>query len=498
MTNDSRNSNALLKVIIVLISILFVAFIGYKKRDQIQEKIYENMSKTIETWNQLFIGDEVSLSGKIADNWDLISFSHTLWAQEYGLLWLKSKKIDLFKYKDSVYIQGVVSDIKNNTPIIEVTNIVSLETEILSWNIVEEESINSGIVYIKKAWLFFTPEFFASYKIISSDNGEIRIKSNDEEKDIVINYFDCNKQISEKNCIGLADSFSKSKETSIISPHGIEYFKLIEIKSWFFHNSDLFWYFINDVEKADVADITKYIHSINTNYINTKIKENISSLCSDYNLNIVNINDYELSKNNEDLEVTINGNNEGNTKKLKCILKINPLLSKWASLVSIAEVDENSEVQSGTNDDLNQNDNEDIIVEDKDPIEIINSDFDPNVEQFPVELEKSLKFSSRRGHTIILPSSNIAFQDFATEENFNQVWVSCFSRMAVVKYSDKENLENNSTVDIFECSIKNSFDDSNPRLIYKQLGERNFIIRTNDPSWYDFAKNIKIEITPTD
>jgi len=70
--------------------------------------------------------------------------------------------------------------------------------------------------------------------------------------------------------------------------------------------------------------------------------------------------------------------------------------------------------------------------------------------------------------------------------------------MSVVKYSEKTNLENKSSLDIFECSIKNSFDDSSPMLIYKQVGERNFVIRINDSAWYDFAKNIKIEISSTD
>ena len=495
MTNSSKRSNVLLKVIIVLISILFVAFIWYEKWDQIQESIYENMQKNIETWTNLFINDEISLSGKIADNGDLISFSHTLGTQEYGLLWLKSKKIDLFKYKDNVYIQGIVSDIKNNTPIIEVTSIVSLDTDILSGDISEEDSINSGIVYINNAGLFFEPEFFLTYKILSSDNGEIKIQTNDEKKNITINYFDCNKQISDKNCIALADSFSKSKETSIISPHGIEYFKLIEIKSWFFHNNDLFWYFINDVEKSDVASITKYIQSVNTNYINTKIKENIDILCKDYTLNIATINKYEIYKDWGDLNIKIDWNNDWNTQKLECVLKVNPLLKKWASLISIEEtINTDETLETGNSVDIN----EDSDITDINEVEIINTDFDPNVEQFPVELEKSLKFSSKRWHTIILPSSNLAFQDFWSEEDFDQVWVNCFSRMAVIKYSEKVSLENKSSIDIFECSIKNSFDDSDPTLIYKQVGDRNFIIRINDASWYDFAKNTKIEITNID
>lgn len=496
MTNSSKSSNVLLKVVIILISILFVTFIWYEKWDQIQESIYQNMQKNIETGTLLFINDEISLSGKIADNGDLISFSHTLWTQEYGLLWLKSKKIDLFKYKDNVYIQWIVSDIKNNTPIIEVTSIVSLDIDALSGEIIEENPINSGIVYIDEAWLFFEPEFFSTYKILSSNNGEIKIQTNDGEKNITINYFDCNKQIADKNCIALADSFSKSKETSIISPYGIEYFKLIEIKSWFFHNNDLFWYFINDVEKSDVASITKYIQAINTNYINTKIKENINSLCKDYTLNIATINNYEVYKDGDSLNVKIDWNNDGNTKKLECILKINPLLKQWASLISINEIneDEATNQNSWTNLEIDET----LEITDVNEIEIVDTNFDPNVEQFPVELEKSLKFSSKRWHTIILPSSNLAFQDFWSEENFDQIWVNCFSRMAIIKYSEKTNLENKSSVDIFECSIKNSFDDSNPSLIYKQIGERNFVIRINDSAWYDFAKNIKIEISNID
>jgi len=61
-------------------------------------------------------------------------------------------------------------------------------------------------------------------------------------------------------------------------------------------------------------------------------------------------------------------------------------------MISIEEVSEDKTQETGDN----LNINETPKITDTNEIKIINTNFDPNVEQFPVELDKSLKFSSKR------------------------------------------------------------------------------------------------------
>jgi hypothetical protein len=74
------------------------------------------------------------------------------------------------------------------------------------------------------------------------------------------------------------------------------------------------------------------------------------------------------------------------------------------------------------------------------------------------------------------------------------LWVSCFSVMNVVKYDEKEDVDQKWSVKVYECSIKEWFDDTSKKLIYKVIGDKHFVIEVVDPSWVKFANNINIII----
>jgi len=78
---------------------------------------------------------------------------------------------------------------------------------------------------------------------------------------------------------------------------------------------------------------------------------------------------------------------------------------------------------------------------------------DTDVDQFPLNLDKSLEFTSRRGHTIVFPSSSIAYAGKSVQEDFDQSGVNCFSVMNVVEYAQKDSVDTNGNIKIYECSV---------------------------------------------
>ncbi len=104
-----------------------------------------------------------------------------------------------------------------------------------------------------------------------------------------------------------------------------------------------------------------------------------------------------------------------------------------------------------------------------------------------------MEFTSRRGHTIVFPSSNIAYAGKSIQEDFDMAWVNCFSVMNVVEYDQKDMVDQKWSVKIYECTIKDEFDDSSERLIYKEVWEQKFVIEIVDPSWIKFGNNITIK-----
>ena len=65
--------------------------------------------------------------------------------------------------------------------------------------------------------------------------------------------------------------------------------------------------------------------------------------------------------------------------------------------------------------------------------------------------------------------------------------------MNVVKYEEKELVETQWNVVIYECTVKNTFDDSDDTLIYKNVWDKHFVIQIVDPAWIEFAHNIEIQ-----
>jgi hypothetical protein len=182
-----------------------------------------------------------------------------------------------------------------------------------------------------------------------------------------------------------------------------------------------------------------------------------------------------------------------------CETKVKPDIKNMLELVELSEDDTKiKEVDNLTWVDINNED--EIKLYDEDDIggwnesEIV-SDYDWNieVEQFPVDLAKSLEFSSRRGHTIVFPSSNIAYAGTSVQKDFDQKWVNCFSVMNVVKYSEKADVETKGNVKIYECTVKDWFDDSAKNLIYKVVWDKDFVVEIVNPAWIDFAENLVIK-----
>ncbi len=66
--------------------------------------------------------------------------------------------------------------------------------------------------------------------------------------------------------------------------------------------------------------------------------------------------------------------------------------------------------------------------------------------------------------------------------------------MNVVKYAEKVDVDERGSAKVYECSVKEGFDDSSERLIYKEIWGKHFVVEIVDPSWVQFANNINIKI----
>ena len=82
---------------------------------------------------------------------------------------------------------------------------------------------------------------------------------------------------------------------------------------------------------------------------------------------------------------------------------------------------------------------------------------DPNVAQFPLNLEKGLRYTSSRGGYILgFPSANISYAASAVQENFGSASLLCSYVISVIQYANKDALEISPALRVYECQLKGS------------------------------------------
>jgi hypothetical protein len=408
------------------------------------------------------IGQIVDLSWTMFSDGDLISYTHSIRTLDWDILWLKSRNLNLNDYQWNVEIKWTIEKLVGDMFIVEVSNI--------SWEIILQNTWSlSTWKYISEAWIFFDQNFFNSYSIEDISNWKISVKSLDTNQIIVISHFKCNVYNPDQNCHALNDTFSQTSEKDFTTSHWISFYKLQSVSSWYFANDNLLWYFINDVPESEIMKLADYIILPNKNYVNDNIMPNISNICNKWFLKLEKSNSNEIKLENNVLTVLVKWTYQ--TWNVSCKIIIDPLSSFKAILQDVSlDAIQTTVTTQWT-----------ILKR------------DPKVKQFSINLEKTAEFvSSTRWYKIIFPSRNISFVSTNVEQDFGQLWVNCFTQMNVVSYPNKENLQTNPAIKIYECNIKKWFQESD-QIILKKVWDRNFVVEIVDPAWIEFTNNLVIQ-----
>jgi hypothetical protein len=91
----------------------------------------------------------------------------------------------------------------------------------------------------------------------------------------------CKRGDSNRDCKQLSSTFTNSSEKSFTTQYGTLFNKLSEVDSWFFANSDLFGYFINDVSEQEVIRLSSFLIIPTLDYIKDIVQPNVSDFCKE-------------------------------------------------------------------------------------------------------------------------------------------------------------------------------------------------------------------------
>lgn len=428
--------------------------------------------------DQLHVWDEVSLTWIIAQWWDMSTYTHTVDTIEYGLLGLKSSKINLANYDGEVYFQWFVEKIHQWVPVISVSTIYETDFE----EGTGDEVVETQAKYLPKVWVYLDDKFFEKYGLLNEWNGgALKVKELDSNQIIEIQYFVCDKNSTNENCDKLVKNIWGGATQKFVDSYGNTYYKQPEVESWFFTNG-IFGYFINDIQDSYVKNLSKNIILINKKYVQDTLSKSISKLCSaeDSQLNSVSTSDVKFQNSKILYVVSWKG---AEWQEIDCELEFDPVSPSNSKLVKY-------DVKWDTWDDTKDEDTtqEDDFKKDDGAVAL-----DPSVKQFPLKPEWWLVYtSSRWWYSLQFPSANIAYEASASSTAVWDGGLKCPYVINVIKYADKDNLKESPTVQIYECVWDANTTSWAPWIVIYSKANKVFVAKVNDSAWFDFANNLSI------
>lgn len=465
----------------------------------------QNIRTTNESSSRRIIGSTIQEEGILRADGDILTYTHTLTTKNGDKYLLKSKTVPINNYSNTysgvLQIIGTLETIYQNLPLVEVeaigTEVADLNGENGSWEShVSKE--DSSIIYIKNIGLWFGSDFFEEYAFVGEawQNWEITVKNLDTNISTTITSFACTKSW-DTNCKELTRTFNATAVKKINTAHGNTFYKLPEIKSWYFQNGERWGYFINDSEDAEVEALSELIVIPNKDFIANLVNTYGLTTCLGEDAHLSTITSHEVKKTAQGLEVIITGKGEKNFSCQTIVDLSTPSQLVFQDVaISTNETNETQNQNSETS--LVHEQTPETTSETKKPentteiAKTTTSNINSDVKQFPINKEKSMTYnSSRWEYSITFPSSNISYSANGVDEDFGQTWVRCTYATKVIQYPDRENLQSTPSVIIYECKAKDGL-TSPEGSVLQELWDKKFVIKVLNPAWWDFANNIEI------
>jgi len=462
---DTKKSLPVLTLVVVVLCTFFVAFLLFKNFDRIGSLF--SSSTTTTTFS---IGQELSLSGTLQASGDFVSYTHTLVLNDIGIVGLKSRTLDLSLYTGFVDVHGVVEK--------ELNGFFILQIDAISWALastwVAGQLLWSGSgIYFAQAGVYLPAEFWQKYLVLNNwEDGVLKFQNITTNQVISLSYFACKKTDPNKNCSQLQANIWDTAEKTISTSRADKLYKLEWVTSWFVSNANYYGYFINDVPEQEVTDLFDALVLPNDYFIKNTLLSKVQTLCTDWTTSLMQVTTHQLGMDSNGLILTLQWPTADGSAT--CKVKVDPAQAAGGLKISYISNTPTSETTS--------------------PSVPTKQTINTSVPQFPINLEKTMTFtSSTRGYSIIFPSSNLAYEALNVDEDLDLPGVRCSTLMNITKYADKATMRDAPKVKVFSCSIKGTLNNLWNSLLQKTSANGiQFLIQIVDPAWAEFAANITI------
>ena len=258
------------------------------------------IKNTISAAPQYQKGDTIKLEWEIiqGQNNGLISFIDSVWSKR----WLKSKDLDIIKYKGKAVIEGKIdnSEIDENY-MIEVNRIYKIIDPATDPKIITKYMSLDNNLQIN---LSKNTNYFVDLDL----SGSILIKDLRTFRPVMkITPFECDTRIANQDCGKIVYEWDKlNKFDTFLSLFSLKYYKINE-GLWFVDSKEWRWYHLATTTDASMYQLSEYISFLNKERLGSEINARLGMLCANPEHTMKETTNIELKKTNNNWFAIVKG-----------------------------------------------------------------------------------------------------------------------------------------------------------------------------------------------
>jgi hypothetical protein len=182
------------------------------------------------------------------------------------------------------------------------------------------------------------------------------------------------------------------------------------VDSRFFTNGNLYGYFINDIPAQEVIDVANAFILPTAYYVQNTLLSKIQPLCTDGLTSLTQVTTNSLGVDLNGLYVSLQGTTDNGSAT--CKIFIDPSQAAGGQKISYVS---NTAATGST---VTPPSTTTTPLTTPTPTQTTTTlPVDSSVKQFPINLDKSMTFSSNRGYSIVFPSSNISYEAINVDDD---------------------------------------------------------------------------------
>ena len=301
------------------------------------DEIVAQQEEKSEKDKRFYVWEPIMIQWNMWKTEDISLYTHIITNSKNQSFWLKSKDIDLYKHSWDVSIKWSILDIKDDMPVVWVTELIPNQKIDPSKDAPKK---NPWFTFYKADGIAIDLPESSSY-VTEKQWEDILVigKANEQFQTVLsVSPFVCTTEDALKDCAWLEKKFKELKNDSFTSDHGVTYYNMTETSTRLAFDWEKRWIYVRPFGENNLVNFVKYIHFLDTAKLESEIKEQAEKQCKNLEYKPTDESKITFTEPTDGSFIaTITSNTiEDASKKIICKIQATLWAKRTYSLLSVA------------------------------------------------------------------------------------------------------------------------------------------------------------------